>query len=602
MEKIYNSPFVGRKWVFFPHNRKLQEEIVASLHISPITAQVIINRGITDVCTAKAFLQPQLSTLSDPALLPHMDKAARRTVEAVRNGEKITIYGDYDADGISATALMVLCLDFIGAKVGYYIPERMEEGYGLNNDAILSLQDSGTKVVITVDCGINSYKEARTAKQCGIDLIITDHHEPGAEIPDAFAVINPKIRSESLVRSSATRNSELRTLNSELSGVGVAFKLAWAIGQHLSLQKRVSPEYRQFLTEALSLVALGTITDVVPLHGENRVFARHGLEYLPHCNSPGLRALIEIADLSGSCIDSSHVGYRLGPRLNAAGRIDSADICVELLTTRCENRAREIAKLLDNKNKERRELQNKIAASAREKIEKEIDISTDPVIILSDEDWHPGVVGIVASKVAEEFYRPAIIIALDGELGHGSARSYIPSFHLFNTLELYSDRLVSFGGHARAAGLKILRHEIDEFKAFMNDTARQLLHKDDFIPTLEIDGEVKLSALSRPLMSELARLYPHGEGNPLPLFSATNVKIAGQPRRVGAQGQHLSFYVRQDDTALRAIAFGMGELFDISALGVQNGRPISIAFTPKLNTWMDHESVELEVKDIKPCA
>ncbi|MGR3311062.1 MAG: single-stranded-DNA-specific exonuclease RecJ [Candidatus Brocadiales bacterium] len=337
---------MDKKWVFSPSNRKLQDDIASSLHISPITAQVIINRGVTDVSAAKAFLQPQLSTLGDPMLLPDMNKASKRIVEAVRNGEKITVYGDYDADGISATALMVLCLNFIGANVQYYIPERIEEGYGLNKDAILRLKNDGTRVIVTVDCGINSYQEAKTAKLSGIDLIITDHHEPTSgeiEIPDAFAIINPKM------------NSEL-TLNSELSGVGVAFKLAWAIGQHLSSQKKVSPEYRDFLMNALGLVALGTITDVVPLRGENRVLTKHGLEYLQSCANPGIKALLEVADLLGSSIDSNHIGYRLGPRLNAAGRIDSAGICVELLTTKCENRAREIAKILDNKNKERQEI------------------------------------------------------------------------------------------------------------------------------------------------------------------------------------------------------------------------------------------------------
>ncbi|MBI4006887.1 MAG: single-stranded-DNA-specific exonuclease RecJ, partial [Planctomycetes bacterium] len=443
---------MDKKWVFLPSNRKLQEEIASSLHISPITAQLIINRGITDVSTAKSFLQPQLSTLGDPMLLPDMDKAAKRIVEAVRNGEKITVYGDYDADGVSATALMVLCLNFIGANVQYYIPERIEEGYGLNRDAILRLKSDGTSIIITVDCGINSYQEARTAQLSGIDLIITDHHEPGAEIPDAFAIINPKLTH---------RLSPIPHFPSpitHLSGVGVAFKLAWAIGQHLSLQKRVSPEFRDFLTNALGLVALGTISDVVPLYGENRILTRHGLEYLQHCDSPGIKALIEVADLCGSSIESSHVGYRLGPRLNVAGRIDSAGICVELLTTKCENRAREIAKILDNKNKKRQEIQQAIAESVREKIEKEIDMAMAHVIILSDESWHPGVVGIVASKVAEEFNRPTIIIAVDGQLGHGSARSYIPSFHLFKALELCRERLITFGGHARAAGLKILRH------------------------------------------------------------------------------------------------------------------------------------------------
>ncbi|KAB2834352.1 MAG: single-stranded-DNA-specific exonuclease RecJ [Candidatus Brocadia sp.] len=571
-----------KRWVFSPPNRPLQTEIASKLKISPLLAQVLVNRGIVDVASARSFLQPQIAALGDPSLLPDIEKASIRINEAMRAGESIVIYGDYDVDGLSATALMYRCLKLLGAQVSYYIPERLEEGYGLNADAIQKLSEGGADVILTVDCGINACREADIARACGIDLIITGHHRPGQEIPNAFAVVNPKLHAP-------------HHIFRDLSGVGIAFKLAWAIGQFLSPQKKVSPEFKDFLLSAVGLVALGTIADVVPLVGENRIVTKYGLSALQHTEIPGLRALLDIADLSSIKLDAFHVGYRLGPRLNAPGRIGKAGIVVELLTTTCKERAAEIANFLERENKRRQEIQVDIMASARKKVMHELNLDETTAIVLADQAWHPGIVGIIASKIVEEFNRPTVMIAVADDIGHGSARS-IPSFHILEALESCRNKLLSVGGHAQAAGLKIHPDNINEFRDMLNRATSQKLCKTDLVRVLNLDAEITLSMLSKAVVTELARLSPHGEGNPIPLFAATNVKVVGQPRRIGTKGQHLSFYVRQGEVAIRAVAFGMGEQID--RLG-QNGRTCSLAFTVKINTWMDSEQLELEVKDVK---
>ncbi len=571
-----------KRWVFSPPNRPLQTEIASKLKISPLLAQVLVNRGIVDVASARSFLQPQIAALGDPSLLPDIEKASIRINEAVRAGESIVIYGDYDVDGLSATALMYRCLKLLGAQVSYYIPERLEEGYGLNADAIQKLSEGGADVILTVDCGINACREADIARACGIDLIITDHHRPGQEIPNAFAVVNPKLHAS-------------HHIFRDLSGVGIAFKLAWAIGQSLSPQKKVSPEFKDFLLSAVGLVALGTIADVVPLVGENRIVTKYGLSALQHTEIPGLRALLDIADLSRIKLDAFHVGYRLGPRLNAPGRIGKAGIVVELLTTTCKERAAEIANFLERENKRRQEIQVDIMASARKKVMHELNLDETTAIVLADQAWHPGIVGIIASKIVEEFNRPTVMIAVADDVGHGSARS-IPSFHILEALESCRNKLLSVGGHAQAAGLKIRPDNINEFRDMLNRATSQKLCKTDLVRVLNLDAEITLSMLSKAVVTELARLSPHGEGNPIPLFAATNVKVVGQPRRIGTKGQHLSFYVRQGEVAIRAVAFGMGEQIDRLR---QNGRTCSLAFTVKINTWMDSEQLELEVKDVK---
>ncbi|MBM4050017.1 MAG: single-stranded-DNA-specific exonuclease RecJ, partial [Planctomycetes bacterium] len=397
-----------------------------------------------------------------------------------------------------------------------------------------------------------------------------------------FAVINPKTAGNPYPFK-------------DLSGVGVAFKLAWGIAQSFSGAKKVSAEFRDFLVNAVSLVALGTVADVVPLTGENRIFATFGLGAIQAATSPGLRALIDVAGLADSEIKPGHIAFRIGPRLNAAGRLGSARLAVELLTTDSGDRARQIAKQLDDENRKRQEIEARILAEATEKVHKEVTLDSTHAIVLAAEEWHAGVIGIVASKIVDEFYRPAVLIALDGDLGHGSARS-IPPFHLFNGLSACSERLIAFGGHAQAAGLRIARNEVPAFRESLNAVAAQMLSKDDLIPEMQIDAEVMLAQLSAALVHELERLAPCGQGNPSPVLAATELKVAGKPQLVGRKGQHLSFYVRQATTSLKAIAFGMGDSY---AALPKDGRTVALAFAPKINTWGGRESVELEVKDIK---
>ncbi|MDR4507276.1 MAG: single-stranded-DNA-specific exonuclease RecJ [Candidatus Brocadiaceae bacterium] len=573
---------MSKRWVIPSHNEKLQSEIANTLKISHLLAQVLINRGLTDIEAAKGFLQPQISTLKDPFLLPDIEKASVRISEAVRNGEKIVIYGDYDVDGLTATALMYRCLKLLGAHVSYYIPGRLEEGYGLNEDAIKKLKEDGAHVILTVDCGTTSCAEADIARTLGIDLIITDHHQPGPEIPNAFALVNPKL------------TNDLSDFNA-LSGVGIAFKLAWAIGQHFSPQKKVSKEFKDFLLSSMGLVALGTIADVVPLVDENRILTKYGLSALQSTEIPGLQALLDIAALSNVDLEAFHVGFRLGPRINAPGRVGNARVVVEMLTTPCKERALEIVNFMEQENKRRQDIQADILVAAREKVLNDINLNETTTIVLADQGWHPGVVGIIASKIAEEFNRPTVMIAIMDDIGHGSARS-IPSFHMLEALESCKSLLISAGGHARAAGLKIHPEKIDEFRTLLNTRISQKLLKKDLIPVMNIDAEVTLSMLSKTLVAELLRLSPHGEGNPVPLFASKNLKVVGQPRRVGTKGQHLSFYVRQGNTSIKAVAFGMGDHIDKLQ---QNGRMCSAAYAVKVNTWMNNNNLELEVKDIK---
>lgn len=574
---------MDKRWIYPITNKDLQKDMSSSLNISPLLAQILINRGHADVSSVKEFLNPELINLKDPMILPEMEKAAKRIHLAICNGERIMIYGDYDVDGISGTALMFKCLDMVYAKVQYYIPDRMEEGYGLNSKAIKKFAADGVNVVITIDCGINSCEEADVAKENGIDLIITDHHEPGNEVPKGYAVINPKLASAA------------RYPFKDLSGVGLSFKLAWAIAQAFSPGKRVSPEFREFLVSATGLAALGTITDVVPLYGENRVITKYGLRAIQFSKDPGIRALIKIANLEEEVLQASHIGFRIGPRLNACGRIGHAHIAVELLITKSDKRAEEIITFIDEENKRRQKIQKEIHELARKKIENEIDLENQIVIVLADESWHPGVVGIVASKLTEEYFRPTVMFGCTNGVAQGSARS-IPSFHLLNALELCRGKLISLGGHSQAAGLKIYTDKIADFRVALNEAAASMLRDNDLTPTIQIDAEVNLSVLSKALTLELGQLAPHGEGNPTPCLASTNLKVAGKPKRVGQHGQHLSFFVRQGDTTLKAIAFGDGDKYDELQ---ENGGQCSLAYLPKINKWMDVENLELEVKDIK---
>ncbi|NOZ22533.1 MAG: single-stranded-DNA-specific exonuclease RecJ [Planctomycetes bacterium] len=571
------------RWVFPNRNAKLEAELTQRLRISPILAQVLMNRNITGVDAARKFLRPNLSGLEDPWDLPDMQKASDRIREAIEQQERIVIYGDYDVDGITATALLLRCLRMAGAEVAYYLPERMEEGYGLNVAALRQFKGEGARLVVTVDCGISAIEEARVARKLGIDLIITDHHEPGPELPDAYALVSPRI-------AGCTYPFK------DLAGVGIAFKVAWAIGKSFSSGVKVSDDFKDFLTDAVGLAALGTVADVAPICGENRILTAYGLGALGESSSPGIMALLLVSSAEDRRLSTWDISFRIGPRLNAAGRLGDARRGVELLTTEDTTVAREIADLLDRENTDRREIQDGIFQHAREKVEREVDVASARAIVLADPGWHPGVIGIVASKICEQYYRPTLLIAIDEEgIGHGSARS-IPGFHLYDALCNFRSILLSFGGHERAAGLKIKKDAIPALADGLNEFAASVLSEEDLLPQVRVDAEARLASLSRPVVSELEMLAPHGEGNPPPVLASTDVTIAGRPRRMGRDGAHLSFYAQQDGTTIRAVAFGMGEL---EGLLSEKGRPVAIAYEPYLDTWKGSESVQLKIKDIQ---
>ncbi len=571
---------MSKRWVLRGRNEALEKEISSALNLWRPLSVLLIARGIKDIVHARAFLQPHLKDLHEPELLPGIERAVERINHAIYRGEKIVIYGDYDADGITATVLLQKVLALSGTKADFYLPHRIEEGYGLNIEALGKIRSAGTDLIITVDCGTTAIEEVKFAKSVGLDLIITDHHEPLEDVPKASAVVNPKLADSTYPFQS-------------LAGVGVAFKLAWALARRLSPKARVSREFKEFLLDAVGLVALGTISDVVPLLGENRTLARAGLEKLQQSQSKGLQALIKVAGLSGKEITSRDVAFRLGPRLNAAGRMSTAHQCVELLMTDSEERAEELARLLEENNRLRQKTQSEILTEVQQKIEKEIDIEQVYGLVLEG-NWHRGVLGIVAGKIAEEYNRPVVLLSAVGDRVQGSSRS-IPAVHM---MEVFSDCrkfLVKFGGHSQAAGLEIARGRVEEFRTAFNEAVKRRVTLKELEPYLEVDAELTLKEISVERVNQLNLLEPTGEGNSPPLFLARGLQIAGEPRRVGSHLQHLIFYARQGNTALKALIFGKEEM--IRRIEERPGR-FDLAFGVRTDTWGGTEEVELIVEDI----
>lgn len=554
--------------------------LASELSLSPIMGQLLWNRGFHTRDDAARFLRPSLDHLFEPELMQDMDKAVARISRAIAADEKIVIYGDYDVDGMSATALLYHFFSLLTARVDYFLPRRIEEGYGLKAEPLRRFKSEGASLLVTVDCGIGAVEEAAVARELGLDLVITDHHEPEGALPEAVAVINPK-------------RKDSRYPYRDLAGVGVAFKLAWALARHFSGQRRVTPEFKEFLLNAIGLVALGTIADVVPLTGENRVLVSAGLDALMNSRLPGVRALMNVAGVR-DVLTARDVAFRLAPRLNAAGRLNEPTVGFELLVTESFGRASEIAADLDAKNRRRQAIERKILASARKSLKDAFDVENDRVIVLAGEDWHPGVLGIVASRIAEEFYRPTLLLNLEGEMARGSARS-IPPFHIFDALKSCEDLLVSFGGHAQAAGITIASNKIDQLREALEATAYELT-AEDLTPCVPVDAEVSLCDVTPALISQLDMLEPFGEKNRPPLFVARGVETAGRLKRVGSDGQHLSFFVRDSGTAMRAIAFGWGEF---RARLEKHPGTVSVAFETQIDTWRGTGEPELVVRDIR---
>ncbi len=572
-----------KQWVISPPDSRC-EQLARKLSVSPLLAQLLINRGITDAQTGGVFLRPKLSQLIDPQQLPGIDAAVSRLKQAIKNKEKITIYGDYDVDGITGVAILWQILRLLDADVDYYIPHRIDEGYGLNADAVRSLAESGTKLLITVDCGITAVGSAELAEQLSLELIITDHHQPESGLPKAAAIVHPSL--------------EKSYPNQDSSGSMVAFKLGWAIANEFKAGAKLEPKLREFMLNATSLAAMGTIADVVDLRGENRILTSYGLNTLPHCKLSGIQALIESAGLADKQLDSFHIGFRLAPMLNAAGRMGHARLAVELLTSDSPVRSMQIAEYLKEQNSKRQQCERKVFKQACEMImEYGLNHPDNKSIVLADENWHGGVIGIVASRIVEKFCRPTILInaetAEDG-VAQGSGRS-IPGFCLLSAIKACSKHLVRYGGHKMAAGIKIEPQKIGEFAADFETYTRQNLNEDDLIAKLHIDALACLSDFTRETVSELKMLGPFGQGNPEPIFATKGVRLASAPRKVGSGGEHLQLTITDNATAVRCIGFRFGKL----EKKILEHDFFNVAYQPQINNYNGSSNVEFIISDIQ---
>ncbi len=577
---------MAKRWRILPHDSDRIAALCRGADVPAVVAQLLVCRGITQPDIARVFLDPKLSALREPETLPGCSQAAQIIHRAIAEKKRIVVYGDYDVDGMTGTAILYLCLKLLGADVGYYVPHRIDEGYGLNSDAIESLVAEKAQLLVTVDCGIASLAEAELAGRLGVELIITDHHEPGPQLPEAAAIVHPSLPGGDYPFGG-------------LSGSGVALKLAWALCQQASGAKRVSQRMKDFLVQAVGLASLGTVADVVPLVDENRVLVRHGLNSLAACPTLGIETLMRITKLDGKGqLDSEDIGFTLAPRLNAAGRLGQPQLAVELLITDKPDRAEELAQYIDGLNSSRQSLERSILRAAGKQAKEQFDPAGDSALVLADHGWHPGVIGIVAGRLAERYHRPVVMISWDNlgiKPGVGSARS-VPGFNLHAALEACDEHLIKHGGHAAAAGLSIEEDKLDEFRAAFCEIASTEINEANRVAELTIDAESPLSAFTLQTVGQIDRLSPFGQSNPRPLLCTTDVTLAEPPRAIGG-GHHLSLKLSQHGVTLRSVAFGGGEWAD--DLNALDG-PIDIAFRPMINTFRGRRSVELQLVDWRP--
>jgi single-stranded-DNA-specific exonuclease len=543
-----------------------QEKLSKELNISKVLAQILINRGLTDPLQAEKFLNVSLKEMHDPFSFSDMAQVVDRIKRAATKKEKIMVFGDYDVDGITSVAILKNNLDKLGLNADYYLPHRIKEGYGLPKNILKIAQERKINLVITADCGTSNSREVEDLKRHNINTIITDHHEPSIkDLPSAVGIINPKVK-----------NSTYKYR--ELAGVGVAYKLCQALTQSK-------------LIDDLDLVTLGTIADVVPLTGENRVFVKEGLKAFPQTKRPGLKAMIENAGIKNKKFTPTFVSFIIGPRLNASGRMDSADASLKLLMTSNDQEAQELAGLLEQHNRSRQRIEGKILEEAEAIINKDVNFKKHKVIVVAKEDWHQGVLGIVASKLADRFYRPAIVISLNEDICKGSGRS-IKNFHLFHALGECSEFLHAFGGHAHAVGLTITRESIDDFRDSINRLAHDKLSFEDLLPSLEVDMELSLADLNEKTVQELEKLEPFGMGNPEPLFYTRGLKLKGEPQNLARET--IKFWVTDGENTHQVIGFGMSSL----TMDLKEADTLDLVYNARMDNWGDEPSVILEAKDI----
>lgn len=557
-----------KKWEYYEADEKELEKVMSENNISELLARILINRNLKESEKIKKFLYPKIDDLYDPFLISDMQIAVDRIIEAYEHKEKITIYGDYDVDGITSIAVLKKFLDELGANVGYYLPSRLEEGYGLNNEAIKKIKENGTNLLITVDCGISAHDEIEYVKSLGMEVIVTDHHECPEEMPNTIAVIDPKRRDNTYPFNS-------------LAGVGVTFKLIQAISLKLGLDRKKYLKY-------LDIVCLGTVADIVPLVDENRVIVKYGLMLVKETRNIGLKALIKLAGYEK--IDSGLISFGLAPRMNACGRMGKADLALELLLTNDLNKAEEIAKELNEINRERQEVEKRIMNEAIKIIE-EKKLYEDDVIVVGEEGWHHGVIGIVASKITEMYYKPSILVCLEGNEGKGSGRS-IEGFDLHKALLVCGKDLLKFGGHEMAIGLTVKKENFEDFRRDINEYAATVIDKES-VPTIKIDSYIDSNSISMERLSELEILEPYGEANPLPTFVYKNIKVDGI--RALSNNKHLKLLLKDGSNVYDAIAFNMGD----KQYSIKIGDKIDVLHYLDINRFNNIEKIQFNVKDIK---
>ena len=556
-------------WRVRPSSPSLQRTLVASLKIQPLTAQILINRGVSDPTTAAQFLNGGDAAVGDPRQLLELPEAVARIRRAIAKRERILVYGDYDVDGLTGTALLVLLLRRLDADVTCHIPNRLTDGYGLNDGVLALARHAQARLLITVDCGTTSHALIGQLATQGVETIVLDHHQPGPTRPDAVALVNP------------TR-VECPYPNKGLASVG----LAWKVAQALCDDRAAVREY-------LDLVALGTVADVSPLTPENRWLIRAGLAQLAETRRLGLRALLDVARLGDRKPTATHLGFGLAPRLNAAGRLSDPGIALRLLLSDSAEQARELAEQLEAENQRRQRIERQVLDESLAQVERTINFQDARVIVLAQDGWHPGVIGIVAARLVERFYRPAIVVAFDGGVGKGSGRS-VRGFHLTNALRECGALLAAFGGHSQACGLTILRQQLAPFTTAINRVAQRSLDDELLQPALELDAEVGFDQLNASLVEEIERLEPFGPGNPRPLVVARGVRLRGTPQWVGKAT--LKWWLTDGRLTYQAVAFRWGTDQPLPT----DATPWDVAFTPSMREWRGERSLQLEVKDLRP--
>ena len=519
------------RWIESPVDAESVSRLEREVKVSPLIARLLVQRGLDEPAAAQAFLQPNLNQLHSPQLMAGMGDAVERLRRALDQHEKILIYGDYDVDGTMAVVVLLTTLRMLGAEVEAYVPHRLTDGYGMRVPVVEEAAAKGFRVVVSVDTGIREHEVLARARELGVDCIVTDHHLPDGHLPPACAILNP-------------RRPDCAYPEKSLAGVGVAFKLAQAL-----LGERMT---ERLLTSFLKVVAIGTIADVVPLLGENRVIARFGLEALRQPAQSGLAALMELAGLTGKPISAGDVGFRIGPRLNAAGRMENARDVIDLFTLPDPARTREIAERLDRLNRERQRVEEEILRAILTELEQRAGVDDLYTLVLAGESWHRGVIGIVAQRVAERYRRPTLVIGIEDGVGVGSGRS-IKGFHLLDALTSVADLFQRFGGHAQAAGFAIAKEHIPELIRRFEVHARSVLTAADLEPVLRVDAAINLAEVDWPLYEQIIQLEPFGMGNPTPVFGASGVTLLSPPRIL--QEKHLKLRVEAGPRAMDALAW-----------------------------------------------